>query len=375
MKHRILYLHDGKMNRVGLDLVVHRQIEALVLSGEYQVTLVARGSCNIDGVEEIIVPHTWANLISFLDRKIYYDAKKRAMVSHALRVIKKAKPTFSAMVAFNGGLGPLVRESEKLKIPLFINVAGLWASGFTPIDHPREGERDDFWPRISQSSKRYEYHSDQVHALTPSHHCSLLITNDQVDPSRVHLIERGVDLDKFSSFQGKANPSFRLLFCGQLDERKGAHLALDAWLRSKVQGELWFMGSGSDEDMERLKSKADDTVKFLGFQEDVASLMLQCSAQILLSVDEGQAKSLLEGAACGLVTLGTAVTGFPFDGAGGFILEREDVETVAKVISHLASDRERLMKMQIRSSEYILAHYGWDQMQGRFLKAIKNVLL
>ena len=71
---RILYVYSGKAHpaRAGVDYVTRQQLKALTDAG-YAVTFVSRGKYEHENVENVCLPFTPANLLSFLPARYYYS--------------------------------------------------------------------------------------------------------------------------------------------------------------------------------------------------------------------------------------------------------------------------------------------------------------
>ena len=110
----------------------------------------------------------------------------------------------------------------------------------------------------------------------------------------------------------------------------------------------------------------------MGFRSDLAQILPTCHAQILLSRNEGMAKSLLEGAACGLATIATIDCGFPLkEGNNGFLVERTDVQGVANLLNMLQENPSRCAEIGEKGRHTVVAEYSWAAFRKRFVNALK----
>ncbi len=140
-----------------------------------------------------------------------------------------------------------------------------------------------------------------------------------VPESKLIVLRNGVDLARFRPQDrtaaraglGLAGPT--LLSAGQLIERKGHHLIIDA-LAALPGFRLLIAGGGPDR--EALAARADragvaDRVRFLGElpQADLPRVYSAADALVLASSREGWANVLLESMACGTPVVATNVWG------------------------------------------------------------------
>lgn len=371
MTRRILFVHDWKMKNFGLDLVARQQIQALIEAG-HEVDLLSRGAIELPGVRCYTHRFTWANLISWAGRGVYYDARKRAFASLAAARVRKND--YDLVISWLGGTTPLLRETRKREIPLFLNVALL--TGFAHGEsYGGDHESARFWPRITQAERRSEYVGEQTHLLLPSKFLRQQLVEAGVPGERLHVIERGYDPDRFYPPSRPAD-TFRLLFCGKVFPRKGVMTALKAWREAGLDNaEFWLLGRISPDHEKRYREAATDSVRFMGFDSNPGEVMRQCHAQILLSFAEGQAKSLIEGAACGLVTIATAATGFPFErGELGFQVEADDIDGIVTILRRLHADRELRRRLSANSTDVMREHYQWAAFRQRLVDAVESSL-
>jgi len=371
MTKRILFVHDWKMKHVGLDLVARQQLQALIEAG-HEVDLLSRGSIELPGVRCYTHRYTWANLISWAGRSIYYDARKRAFASLATSQMRKSD--YDVVISWIGGTTPLIRETRKRGIPLFLNVALL-----TGLSHGEpygsNHESAPFWPLITQAERRSEYIGQQTHVLLPSKFLQEQLIEAGVPEERLHVIERGYDPAMFFPPSQPAD-TFRLLFCGKVFPRKGVMAALNAWREASFDdAEFWLVGKIAPDHEKQYREAATESVRFMGFESNPGEVMRQCHAQILLSSAEGQAKSLIEGAACGLVTIATAATGFPFERGGlGFEVDANDINGIVTILHQLHAEHEFRRRLSGNSVNVMREHYQWASFRQRLVNAVETAL-
>lgn len=148
----------------------------------------------------------------------------------------------------------------------------------------------------------------------------------QVDPTRLHVMRNGVDLQRFRPLDKRqsrerigADGAPLLLSVGHLIERKGHHLLIDAMpiVRRALPGaRLLVVGEGELRDVlhEQVRRLAlQDAVQFTGVvpNQDMVHYFSAADATLLASSREGWANVLLESMACGTPVVATRIWGTP----------------------------------------------------------------
>ncbi|HEY5752682.1 MAG TPA: glycosyltransferase family 4 protein [Chthoniobacterales bacterium] len=366
----VLYVYDGKMTHVGIDAVVRRQLKALTEEAQLDVELISRGRSQMAGVTDRARYYSAANLISWLPRKVYYGARRRL---HAMRARKSLRRReYSAVISWPQRALHAFREAKERGIPTILNCDIVHFA--TRLSKKRVFR----WPEFSIDEQNEEYDlADAI--LVPSEYSRQTFLDFGIPASKLIVIGRGVDTDvyrpapAFDVNDRRECRPFRVLFCGRVGERKGIRQVIDAWRAASIpNAELWVAGEVDPESEAFVHGVRDPNIRFRGFRRDLAEIVPQCDVQILLSRMEGMTKSLLEGAACGLATIATIETGFPFEeGVNGFAVKRTDLETVAARLTLLAEDRNRCREMGRRGRLSILEHYTWARFNERFLSAVE----
>jgi glycosyltransferase involved in cell wall biosynthesis len=177
-----------------------------------------------------------------------------------------------------------------------------------------------------------------------------------IDPARLHVMRNGVDLQRFRVLpQEQARRALGiegtplLLSVGQLIERKGHHLVIDALHALKErypQAHLAIVGAG--EERESLIKRASalgilPRVTFAGVvpNDELANWYSAADALILASNREGWANVLLEAMACGTPVVATRVWGSPevlTDQRVGRLVDSRDVQSISSSVMNLLDD-------------------------------------
>jgi glycosyltransferase involved in cell wall biosynthesis len=182
-----------------------------------------------------------------------------------------------------------------------------------------------------------------------------------VAPGKVVLIHDAVDAREgecasatgdLRTALGASADAVVLLAIASLHRRKGLDVLLDALARTKSRRiVLWIAGDGPERgslEAQATRLGLSEQVRFLGFRQDVPSLLDACDAVVLPSRQEGLGVAALEGMAAGRPVVASRVGGLEevvVDGRTGILVPREDPERLAMAIDRLADDpglRQRL---------------------------------
>jgi glycosyltransferase involved in cell wall biosynthesis len=144
------------------------------------------------------------------------------------------------------------------------------------------------------------------------------------DPSKLHTLRNGVDLQRFVPEQrevarqklGLPFDAKLLLSVGHLIERKGHHIAIDALPLLPMNVRLIIAGDGSDRSVLQIQAKklgVANRVQFVGVidQTQLKWWYSAADALVLCSSREGWANVLLESMACGTPVIATNIWGTP----------------------------------------------------------------
>lgn len=170
----------------------------------------------------------------------------------------------------------------------------------------------------------------------------------QVPAERVEIIFNGVPEPTHARRQAGAQPVQRVLFVGNLSERKGVSdflqaLALSGLDRARLQ--VTLAGGGDVAAYQALAQQLglDGLVHFTGWasQEQVASLMAQADVLVLPSYDEGLPLVILEALANGVAVVCSPVGEIPTvlqDGVTACFVQPGDVAGIAASLKRVLQE-------------------------------------
>jgi len=231
--------------------------------------------------------------------------------------------------------------------------------------------------RLAREEREFEL-ADKL--LCPSEWVAKTFLDQGIEKKKIAKHQRGFDPDKFglpSTDSRHNDKSFRMIFVGRGEPVKGLHYALDAWLASKAckKGVFYICGKYVQAYRKVLAKKlAHSSIKELGFQNDVNSLLQKCHALILPSISEGSAQVTYEARACGCVLLVSEATGAVCEHMKeGLIHKTGDIATLRDHIDLLASDKNLYDRLRTNSLAG-LARLTWAEATKMLLKAYQECL-
>jgi glycosyltransferase involved in cell wall biosynthesis len=176
-----------------------------------------------------------------------------------------------------------------------------------------------------------------------------------VPGGRVEILNNGVPEPAQPREPSADGAPKRVLFLGNLSERKGVSDLLNALARPSVRDaslEVTLAGGG---DVPGYESKArqlgiDGFVRFEGWvgQEDVARLMARSDLLVLPSYDEGLPLVILEALANGVAVICTPVGEIPTvlkDGVNACFVNPGDVDGIAAALTKVLKDPELMQSL------------------------------
>ncbi len=177
-------------------------------------------------------------------------------------------------------------------------------------------------------------------------------------PRRTAVVYNGLDVEEVAELARApvpplpgADKPLRLLFPASLLPTKGQDVAVQAVARARSAGQavqLWLSGdkprgsgAGFPAHLVALIAQLglDDCVSFIGWQDNICSVMAASDAVILTSRSEGMPCALLQAMALQKPVLATRVGGIPEfvrDGVDGLLVEVDDVAGTSAALLRLA---------------------------------------
>jgi glycosyltransferase involved in cell wall biosynthesis len=182
-----------------------------------------------------------------------------------------------------------------------------------------------------------------------------LVRRGVVSQRQIVVIPNGVDVSLFDPSQGArevtrsslgvTDAEFMWLTVGRLAEQKAypnLFQALSLVVESMPRSKLFVAGRGPLHDELRLladRSGLQGNVSFIGFRDDIPSILAAADAFVMASRYEGMPNALMEALASGLPAVGTDVGGIPElirDGVTGYLVPPSQPRALASAMARLA---------------------------------------
>lgn len=199
--------------------------------------------------------------------------------------------------------------------------------------------------------------------LAGSQYVKDTLTRHGVEPSKISIVPYGADIARFTPRARSTDGVCRLLFVGQLSQRKGISYLLEAVRQlAAPKLELKFVGGvvGSGFGIARYRDSFTHVASVPHYK--VHQHFQQADIFIYPSLHEGSALAIYEALAAGLPVITTPNSGSVVrDGVEGFIVPIRDVEALKEKILLLYRDsdlrNEMAAKARKRSEEFTWVAY------------------
>lgn len=224
-------------------------------------------------------------------------------------------------------------------------VAACRALGVPVVLHLHAAQLHHYYrglPRVLQRLTRWVFSLPSSVVVLGVAARRFVIDELHVPAERVDIVINGVPEPALQRGSRESAAQKRVLFLGNLSERKGVSDLLQALAQPGFDDlplEVVFAGGG---DVEGYTAKAQalgvgDTVRFAGWcdQQQVAELMSQSDVLVLPSYDEGLPLVILEALAHGVAVVCTPVGEIPAvlsDGVNAMFVEPGDIDGIAEVL-------------------------------------------
>jgi glycosyltransferase involved in cell wall biosynthesis len=375
----VLYATSARIGGVGLDAVAY---ETLCGIKDRLGRAIAYGVQAKGFDRRKIMTLGWhpVRLLSNLDRKYYYGAKKKALDRVASRLMRQEN--FDLFHGWSGEALRSLRVVKELGIPSVLEIP-TWhrhKGNYVPPKTDKEiaMESAPFPERwlnrllISRQQSLEEYELADI-LLVLSEKAEETFQFAGLPKSKLFRLSRGVNTERFHP--GKKPDHFRALFVGALIKRKGVHLLLEAWKALHLpQAELWLAGYPHPE-IEPYLRDLPSSVKILGFNQRVEELYRQSSAFVFPSECEGSAKATYEAAASGLAQITTRESGdVVVDGLNGIIIPPNNSGALCEALLALYRNRDMAERMGSAGRTRVVEHFTWDHFRRRILEAYRAAM-
>ncbi|MCP4231448.1 MAG: glycosyltransferase family 4 protein [bacterium] len=214
----------------------------------------------------------------------------------------------------------------------------------------------------------------------------------RVEPGRIRVIANGINGEPFEK-AAKRRTEYRRKYGLEEDDiavvtvaslgRKGHQdiVAAAALLHDDYpQTKYLFAGTGfGRDDIERkiAETGLNDTVRLLGFVEDIPGLMAAGDVFCLPTYSEGLSIAIIEAMAAGLPVAASDVGGNPElveDGVNGSIFPPRNPAALADALRPLLADSELRRKIAVRNANRVNTLFTSSRMVGGYMKLYSDLI-
>ncbi len=212
--------------------------------------------------------------------------------------------------------------------------------------------------------------------------------------SKMRVLQPGIEIEALEHTQAPlsgptsgSNGGFRMLQVGSICDRKNQAFLIEALSKLPVgirQRMTLSLAGGSqqaeyEDDLRRRLAAygLEERVVFLGWRDDVHTLMRESDLLVMPSKDEGVPNAAQEAMALGLPVLGSDRGGIPEildHGRTGWVLPIDDPARWAETIGQLASEPETLARVGDAARHHAKTHFANDAWCARYLQVFEAAL-
>lgn len=213
-----------------------------------------------------------------------------------------------------------------------------------------------------------------------------------LDKARTRIIYKGIDLAQFNTLPvGSLHDELHVprttkfvTFLGQLDERKGIRYLLDGWRKMHSRfPEAMLVMAGVGPMQKMLESfiaehHLTDSVRLLGFRNDVPNILKQSSMLVLPSLWEGFGYVLVEAMAARIPTIATRTSSIPeivAHGVSGLLVPVKNADAIADAIAAILADDALAKSMGEAGRSIVEQHFTIDIMIEKFERVFTESIM
>jgi glycosyltransferase involved in cell wall biosynthesis len=173
-----------------------------------------------------------------------------------------------------------------------------------------------------------------------------------------------------------------LIFVGSLTPEKRLDRLLRVVQKTRMDVPdvtVWMVGDGPLRAQLESESKnlgMESAVRFVGVQQDIASILTAADIFVMTSDTEGIPASVLEAGYCGLPAVATRVGSIQEcvrDGETGFLVDPQEEEKFSAIVVRLLRSQEERNKIGIQAKKWITENFAMDQIVQKYLDFYRSV--
>ena len=213
------------------------------------------------------------------------------------------------------------------------------------------------------------------HCIVASSFTERTLIENGVPKDRIHRVPYGVDIG-CDEARGERSGTFRVLFVGQMVQRKGVEYLLRAWKKLRLpNAELVLAGRGRVD--QRLLGAFRSEFMYMGNVSDATLGYLYNNSDMFCmpSLVEGFGLVYLEALARSLPIIATPNTGAADiiqDGREGFVVPIRDVDALAEKLEWAYRNRSALSEMRIAARSLAMRH-SWEKFRAGIVNVVQQI--
>jgi glycosyltransferase involved in cell wall biosynthesis len=226
----------------------------------------------------------------------------------------------------------------------------------------------------------------------PAHHivnsqatrATLLASAPWIDEKKVTVIYNGIDPVPFETADAASidvpRGALKVGFAGRLEIRKGLMDLARAWRTvASALPDAWLVivGKGADESHARALLEGAPRVKWLGYRQDIPSLLRGMDILVVPSHWEGFGLIAAEGLAAGVPVVATAASSLREiidDGKTGRLVPPHDPEALAKALIEAAYDPDANARMSVAGKAKVRNDFSVERMVEAYEKTLAEIV-
>jgi glycosyltransferase involved in cell wall biosynthesis len=340
--------------------ILHIDPERLWGGGERQVV----------GLLEYLSRWGHANhLLCHPDGPLAREARKIGIEIHPLRLRNDLdiRPVLPVRRLIRGASYDIVHFHTKRA-----HAFSLWL-GSSPRGLKRVVTRRMDYPMRKIWYDRYLYNRRVDGVVAISERIAALLIVGGVKKEKLRVIHSGVDPEPFKNIPIARDDRSAAVIgtAAVLEERKGLRFLLEAAAELKHQGlRLTYRIAGDGSEREKLERLAEtlgvrEEVAFLGFVSDMPAFLSSIDIFVLPSLFEGLGVAALEAMAAARPVIASDVGGLSelvADGETGLLAAPGDSPALARAISRMVSEPERIRAMGENARARVEKYFTMEQM-------------
>ena len=329
------------------------------LKTQWQITSTMYMLKNIAGR---LLPHSIGNIVSLLSVGPYLSNLEKEFQKESFEIIH--------VTAFPFGLIWLVwKTCAALKKPFFC----------TPLIHFEDPNHKNplLWKALQDASA----------VIACSNYEKEGMTSMGINPSKIHLIPMGINLDEWKNPDGdRFRRKYRLegkkiiLFAGTKSYNKGAIHLLQAVekIRQKVKDLILLSIGLPTKEWETNRSLLhEENLLDLGYisEEEKRDAFDACDLFVMPSRYDSFGVVYLEAWRCGKPVIGAKVGAIPEvieEGEDGLLVEFGEVDPLASTILHLLKNPDLCKRMGEKGRRKVVERFNWQKNIGRIEEVFKG---